>query len=85
MFTNIGGKIKTTAAVCCWIVIIASVISGIAMMANDMVAEGLIVIVVGALSGWISSFVLYGFGELIENSSIIANLMAKQDAEKSKL
>ena len=85
MFSNIGGKIKTTAAVCCWIVIIASVISGIAMMANDMVAEGLIVIVVGALSGWISSFGLYGFGELIENSSIIANLMAKQDAEKSKL
>ena len=85
MFTNIGGKIKTTAAVCCWIVIIAFVISGIAMMANDMVAEGLIVIVAGSLSGWISSFVLYGFGELIENSSIIANLMAKQDAEKSKL
>jgi len=84
MFTNIGGKIKTTAAVFCWIIIIASVISGIVMMANDEVAAGLIIIVAGSLIGWVSSFMLYGFGELVENSCIIANLMAKQDAERNR-
>lgn len=84
MFTNIGGKIKTTAAVCCWIVIIASVITGIVMMANDAIAAGLLIIAGGSLIGWVSSFVLYGFGELVENSCIMANLMAKQDAEKNR-
>ena len=84
MFTNIGGKIKTTAAVCCWIVIIASVISGIAMMFNDVPGAGLLTIIVGPLVGWLSSFMLYGFGELVENSCIMANLMAKQDAEKNR-
>lgn len=84
MFTNIGEKIKTTATVCCWIIIIGAVIAGFRLMLAGGVMAGILITAGGILIGWISSFVLYGFGELVENSCIVANLMAKQDAEKNR-
>ena len=51
---------------------------------NWMIAPGLAVMIVGPLAFWIGSFVLYGFGELIENATVIAELAAKADAEKNK-
>ena len=70
MFDNIGSKIKTVAQVVCWIGIICSVISGIVMMATDedLAFLGFMIIVIGSLISWVSSFTLYGFGQLIENS-----------------
>lgn len=79
MFSNIGGKIKATAKVSCWILIVLFVIAGIALMASRAVLAGLITMIAGALSAWVSSFVFYGFGELVENSCIQTNLMIKQD------
>ena len=35
---------------------------------NWMIAPGLAVMIVGPLAFWIGSFVLYGFGELIEKT-----------------
>ena len=82
MFSNIGGKIKTAARVCCWILIAAFVIMGIAQIVGGNGLGGLVTIVVGALAAWVGSFTLYGFGELIENSCIQTNLMIKWDKEK---
>lgn len=81
MFSNIGGKIKATAKVCCWILIVGFVIAGIALMASRAVLAGIITIIAGALAAWVGSFVLYGFGEMVENSCIQTNLMIKQDME----
>lgn len=81
MFSNIGGKIKATAKVSCWILIVLFVIAGIALMASRAVLPGLITMVAGALLAWVGSFVLYGFGEMVENSCIQTNLMIKQDVE----
>ena len=63
MFDNIGGKIKTLAQVATWVGIIAFVIMGFVLMAtdDDLVLTGFIVAILGALSSWVSSFVLYGF------------------------
>lgn len=74
MFTNIGRKIKMLAKIICWGGIIASVIWGLVFMfdAYSFLA-GLIVAAVGALSSWIGSFLLYGFGELIDKTSEIAS------------
>ena len=78
MFDNIGGKIEGLAKVICWIGIIASVIGGIVMFvaAGEMrygggtyVALGFVVIIVGSLGSWIGSFFMYGFGELISDTS----------------
>lgn len=82
MFSNIGGKIKATAKVFCWILIVLFVIVGITLMVSGAALEGLITMIAGALSAWVGSFVLYGFGELVENSCIQTNLMIKNNAKK---
>lgn len=82
MFSNIGGKIKVATKVCCWIMIVSFVIMGIALIASGLALYGIVFLIAGPLFTWISSFVLYGFGELVENSCIQTNLMIKQDMEK---
>ncbi len=37
------------------------------------VLGGILIIVLGCLGSWIGSFFMYGFGQLIENSDIIAS------------
>ena len=72
MFNNIGGKIKTLSVVVTLIGIVASIIIGIAFITNEEVLIGFVVMLAGSFISWISSFVLYGFGELICNSDKIA-------------
>ena len=92
MFKNIGGKIKGLAKVICYVGIAISVIAGIFMIGfgsssyngDTMIVMGLAVMIVGSLVSWIDSFFAYGFGELIENTTVIAELAAKADAEKNK-
>ena len=71
MFDNIGEKIKTFAKVVCWIGIIVSFIFGV-LLVNSSGLIGILTIVVGSLASWIGSFSLYGFGELIEKATEIA-------------
>lgn len=82
MFTNIGGKIKTLTGVVCWIGIVASVLLGVAGLFNGEVLAGLAMIVGGVLASWVGSFILYAFGELVENVAVIAEMQVKADAEK---
>ncbi len=75
MYNNIGKKIKALAKVCCWIGIIAAVISGIVVMVAGydeiFILIGLLVMVAGGVLSWVSSFVLYGFGQLVDNSDLL--------------
>lgn len=75
MFNNVGGKIKIIAKITAWIGIIVCIIYGFVMLVSmeDMALIGLLIMTVGSLLSWISSLVLYGFGELVENSSVFAN------------
>lgn len=84
MFDNIGSKIKTVAATIAWLGIIGSIIIGIIIIseANNSyypsateTLSGWLVIIVGSLSSWVSSFTLYGFGQLIENTDAICSEM----------
>ena len=86
MFTNIGGKIKGLAKAVCYIGIIVSVICGFGMICsnNSDTVVGVVVLLGGSLVSWLGSLVSYGFGELIENTTVIAELAAKADAEKNK-
>lgn len=80
MFNNIGSKIKGLAKVITWIGIIASVIAGIGQMVmasniyggGGLALSGILTIVLGSLAAWVSSFLVYGFGELVENSAAVA-------------
>ncbi len=84
MFNNIGGKIKALAKVVTWLGILGSVISGIVMISNAnsyyrtnsaLIWSGLLTIVLGSLFSWLASFILYGFGELVDNSQHAADAM----------
>ena len=73
MYNNIGGKIKGLAKASFIVAAIAAVITGIALMATDedLILYGLLVMVVGPIVAWVSSWLLYGFGELIDKASDI--------------
>lgn len=97
MFTHIGGKIKILAQVLCYIGIAASVFAGIAVITMSRmaaaagtdtvatIAAGVIVMIAGSLLSWVGSFLLYGFGELVQNSSTIAELMTNADVKRKIL
>jgi len=82
MFNNIGNKIKGLARALTLLGIIVGTICGVSMIIfsvnygmggpEGMIA-GIAIIVIVSLVSWMSSFVLYGFGELIENSKRIAD------------
>lgn len=65
MFSNIGEKIKTLAEVICIIGIVASIIAAIVMFSNSEIGLGFLLLILAPILFWISSFTLYGFGEII--------------------
>ena len=83
MFKNIGGKIKKVLEIVTTIGIVASVILGILIMLIDdeMVLIGLVVMALGCFSSWIGSFLLYGYGQLIENSDKLVLLYIGKDGK----
>ena len=84
MFANIGGKIKGLARAVCWIGIIFSVIMGFVNIASGssvMAASGWVILILGPLFSWIGSFVLYGFGELIDR---VVSIDEKIEGNNSK-
>lgn len=76
MFDNIGSKIKSLAQIVCWMGIVVSAISGLAIMISneETIFVGLLIILLGSIGSWIGSFVLYGFGQLIENSDTLVEI-----------
>lgn len=74
MFQNIGGKIKLVVKFFCWIGIITSIILGIVIMNGRSEFAGImgaVVAIVGSLLSWLGSILIYGFGQLVENSDIL--------------
>lgn len=86
MYSNIGGKIKVLAKIICIIGIIVSVISGLGIIIVSSIGYnpglsvfgGLLVIVLGVLFSWLSTFFIYGFGELIEKVTEIESEIRNQ-------
>lgn len=86
MFKSIGGKIKTLAGAITCIEIILSIVLGIILMTNDLVLVGVLAILVGFLFSWVSTFILYGFGQMVENSDkLVAVERMKLDAKMEEL
>ena len=69
MFENIGKKIKGLASVVTWLGVLMSFVIGIIIFNSvDSGFLAFVIILGGSLISWISSFFLYGFGQLIDNS-----------------
>lgn len=74
MFSNIGGKIKKLATAIFTIETILIIVSSFAFLFNeDTILMGIILLIGGILIAWVSSWLLYGFGELIEKTTEIAH------------
>lgn len=81
MFENIGGKIKKLAIVITIIGIIISFIIGM-RLTNEIGFGGVIVVLGGILLSWIGSFLLYGFGEIIDLLRKISGETSETDNEQ---
>ncbi len=77
MYDNIGGKIKGAATAVFILGAIAGVISGFAIIGSDddLLSIGLIITIGVPLLAYIFSWLLYGFGELIEKTCAIERNM----------
>ena len=72
MYENIGGKIKGLASVLFVVGLIGAIFAGALLLIDEQVALGLLTIIGGPIICWVSSWFLYGFGELIDKASEIA-------------
>ena len=72
-YDNIGKKIKGAAEFIFVLEAIATMIGGIVLMILEFPFLGILVMVLGPILAWVSSWLMYGFGQLIENSDIIAS------------
>lgn len=74
MFDHIGKKIMTLSGIISAIGIVLSIILGFILIVAfpDLAVMGLLIMASGIFISWISSWMLYGYGRLIENSEIIA-------------
>lgn len=84
MFENIGSKIKGIAKVAFIIEAIGSIIAGIAMCSEIGEPIYLLVAVGGVAIAWILACFFYGFGQLIENSDIIAEEYSRKNEAHHK-
>ena len=73
-YHNIGKKIKTLAMVGFIVETILLALYGVLIVAEnrDFILIGLLVILFGPVLAWVGSWLVYGFGQLIENSDIVA-------------
>lgn len=78
MFDNIGKKIKSLAEVVTTLGIVFSILAGIVNMINTGFLVGVVFMAIGILLSWISSFFIYGFGQLIENSDQMVSLLKQE-------
>ena len=66
MYDNIGSKIKKLAIILTIAESIVFFIAGVVMLVGEMGGLALLFMFAGPLFAWASSFLLYGFGELID-------------------
>ncbi len=84
MFTNVGRKIKLLAKVVFWLGVVATVLMMLEYAVflpqryfgtNDAtdILRAIVILVIGFFGAWASALLIYGFGEIVENSTLMAN------------
>lgn len=74
MYDNVGAKIKGLSKIFFVFEVIVAIMVGFFLMsiAESFVFLGWIVIIGGSVLAWLSHLLLYGFGELVEKTCVIA-------------
>ena len=86
MFSNIGETIKVLAKVAFWLAVTLCLIIGIAswIIEDKDFFMGMYPIVIGLFSSMGGSILIYGFGQLIVNTDIIAEHYGRQNEKHEK-
>ena len=72
MYDNIAKKVKGLAKGIFIIEALGTIVTGIMLLiTGELALFGLIILICGPLIAWVSSWVLYAFGELVEDVGII--------------
>lgn len=72
LYSNVGKVLQTLAVIVAMLLAIAGIIWGIVFLANGAGLMGVLLILVSPLAAYLSSLILYAFGELVENTKKIA-------------
>ena len=95
MFKNIGRKIKGLAKIVFWVEAVSTVLAGLGFIIASIfmvdhaiaILGSVIVSVFGValllLLEWLSVWMLYAFGELVDNSTIIANEVKERKSPRN--
>lgn len=88
MYDNIGSKIKTVAKVVGFAGIGISILTGLLFLLVSFSEEkfsyfgiGILVALLGSLISWASTIALYGFGQIVENTDVIAKQSKRQTGD----
>ncbi len=81
LFDNIGAKIKTLAKWTFIVEAVSAIITGITLLFDEYILAGLLTLFCGPIVAWVSSWILYGFGELVESTCTLR----QQNAELRRI
>ena len=86
MYENVGANIKVFAKISAVIEAIAAFITGIRLISldEDLIGAGFLVMIIGPILALIISWFVYGFGQLIENSDVIAAEYQRKNEKHEK-
>ena len=88
LFEDIGEKLMKCAIIIFAINILACIIGAVVLWINGFILWGFVTLFIGPFFAWLESALLYGFGQLIDNSEIIrieSEKIAKNSNNKSEL
>ena len=71
LYLNIGAKIKNWAKWICIVETISAIIGGITLMVEEEFLYGLLCLIVGPIVAFVSTWLLYAFGEITEDISLM--------------
>ena len=74
LFEDVGAKIKATAIIGFIVEVILAIIAGIILFTYELAVAGAIVFFVVPIIALIFAWLVYGYGELVENSAFLANI-----------
>ncbi|MBR5473728.1 MAG: hypothetical protein IKU82_07055 [Clostridia bacterium] len=84
MDSNVGEKIKNSAIIYRWIGIAFFIITGVILLFTGAVFVAIVEVFTGIGIVMLSSLVLYGFGQLIENTQVLRERI-EDDSDNKKM
>ncbi len=94
LYANIGNKIKGLAKAAFIVEAIGAIVTGLVLLFTDeeLILYGFLTLICGPIIAWVSSWILYAFGELVEktcdnqsNTNMIVKLLKEKDNKKTNI